>query len=546
MSLPLFNEVLDDTPDKAEADGLTGFDGTADAAKILPEIIRAGENLWADVDLLMQTRPALKFNTVLSRVALGGGSHQPRGMGYYDVPTREAVLVSGDAKLYEITDDGDNVTSNVLTPTPSATVDAIFAQLVDRMFWSDGTMHWSLYSGGAWTHGTVTTFSDASAMPTWSAICEHKLRLFAIDPATGKIYASAIGQANAAADWVKTDNFRLKAEGDMPRALISGQGGNLIIICERSAWMADTSSTTVANWTFRKITDLAGTSAGKTAVQVGQDVLFLSDVKIGLVSLGGLAFTDSINPQTSISAPLQRYIKRINPAAVSASWAVMWGDLYLLAVPLDLATVPNYILPFNTRTRRWGTPWTCTLPKLTISGTDITFSGWACGVTSNFGGTQETIVCDNTGRALRFDDTYEKDQSASGTEQEIVSWATTKAFTHERAEHYKQPFLAEVEWFNSTAQAVQLNLVRDGQEAYPDKLLANCEIIAADVATASAIGFPIHFPLEFQVNESYTLTSNIRGFGRYRKASVQIVSTKRRMRLRAVRLSSFLDAPPMS
>jgi hypothetical protein len=546
MPLVIFNDAIDDVPDKAEADGFTGFDGTTDAAKLAPDIVRDGENLWADVDLLLQTRPGLAFNTLLTRAALGGGSQQPRGMAYYDIPGKEAVLVSGDGKLYEITDDADNATSNVLTPTPSATATAYFAQLVDHMFYSDGTLRWSLYSGGAWSHGSVTTFSSGAAMPTWSVICAHGLRLLAVDPATGKIYASAIGQANAAADWVSTENIRVNAEGDLPRAMLSGQSGNLIVICERSAWMVDTADASAANWTIRRITTLAGTAAGRTAVQVGQDVLFLADPRLGVVSLGALAATDSISAQTTLSAPVQSYLRRINAAALETAWAVMWGDLYLLAVPLDSATVPNYFLPFNTRTRRWAPPWTATLPTLTVSATDLAFAGFVCGATANFGGTAETLLCDNTGRVLRWDDTTEKDASAAATEQEIVSWATTKSFTHEVAGHYKQPMLLELEWFNSTGQEVQVNLVRDGLQAYPDEALVDCEIVASGLATASVQSFPLHFPLEFLPNESYTRTFAIRGFGRYRRAAVQIVAGKKRMRLRAVRLSSFIDAPPLS
>jgi len=662
MTLPLFNESLDDTPDNAAAEGFTGYDSTADPARLAADIVRAGENMWADVDLLIQTRPALKFNTLLTRTTLGAGSHIPRGMGYYDVPTREAMLVSADGKLLEITDDGDDVTSNVLSATPVAQVEtatavgtitldgnatvvvtaalvtgsplavnvavlntdtastwagkvraaltataaitahytvggagatitltaivkaandatlnisldngtctgittaatsanttagvapaaamapAYFAQLVDRMFWSDGTLNWSLYSGG-WSHGTVTAFSSGAAMPAWGAICSHGLRLLAVDPATGKIYASAIGTAYLAANWTATDNFRVTAEGDMPQALISGQGGNLIVICERSAWMVNTSAASVADWTVIRITNLAGTAAPKTAVQVGQDVIFLSDLKIGVLSLGALANTDSISPQTALSAPMQRFVKRVNPAALSTAWASMWGNLYLLAVPLDEATVPSHILPFNTLTRRWGTPWTATLPSLTVDATEMTFAGFVCGGVSNFGGSAQTLICDNTGRALRWDADYEKDQSAAATDQEIVSWMTTKAFTHERPDHYKQPMLCGIEWYNSTGQEVQINLVRDGRQAYPDEALADCEIIAEGLSTSSVSFFPIHFPLEFLANESYDRTFNVRGFGRYRKASVQIVSAKRRMKVRAVRLASFLDAPPLS
>ncbi len=543
MPLDLFNDALDDAPDKVVADGFLGFDGVTEPTKLTAATVRAGQNVWFDVDLVLQTRPGLAFNSLLSRATLGGGSHQPRGAGYYDVPGREAVLVSGDGKLYEITGHGNNATSNVLTPTPSDTVDACFAQLVDRMFWTAGTantLHWSMYSGGAWSHGTVSTFSDASAMPTWGIICAHKFRLVASDPATGKLYASAVGAANTAANWVITENIRIgSGEGDPLRALISGQAGFLIVINERSAWLVDTSDPAVANWTSSRITGLAGAIEGKTAVQTGQDVIFLS--ADGVVSLGALQDSTSINPATTLSAPIQSYIDRINASAISTAWATMWRDHYLLAVPLDAATVPDWFLAFNTTTRQWATPWSCTLPKTTVSGTDITFAGFVCGVVSNFAGRQETLICDNTGRSLRWDKTISKDYSAAATTHEILSWATLKAFTHEAPENYKQPFWLQLEFFGSTAALVQVNLVRDGRQAYPDIDLADCEIIETGMYTNGLQTFPIQFPLTFQPNNIFIHAFTLRDRPRYRNVSVQVVSPQGRLRLRAARLAGYID-----
>lgn len=536
----LGSDTIDDVPDKVAADGFSGFDATTEATKLTPAIIRAGSNVWMDVDNLVQTRPGLRFNTLLTRAALGGGSHSPRGAGYYDTPGREAVLVSGDGKLYEITDDANNAASNVLAPTPSASADAYFAQLVDRMFWSDGTLRWSLYSGGAWSHGTVTTFSDASPMPTWKMVCAHGFRLLAYDPASDKIYASDVALASAAANWSPTANIRVgTGEGDPVQQLISGQGGNLIVVKERSAWMVDTSSATVSNWTSRRITNLAGAIEGKTAVQVGQDVIFLS--ALGVLSLGALATTDSISPAVTLSTPVQRYLNRVNMAAISTAWAVMWRDLYLLAVPLDDATTPDTILPFNVKTRQWGAPWTATLPTLTVSATNLPFTGFVCGVTANFGRSQETIIFDNTGRALRLDRDFEKDEYSAGVTQEIESWLTTKAFTHEQAEHYKQPFWMQADFFGSSAANVQINLVRDGLRAYPDKALVDCEKIADVTATNSLQSFPIRFPYGFQPNESYTRNFTIRNMNRYKSAGIQIFSAQGRLKLRAIRLASFMD-----
>lgn len=544
--LPIFNDATDDTPSKDGAEGFRAFDGVTEPTKLPPDTVREGENMFFDADLLAQTRPGLRFNTRLTRATLGAEAVKVRGMGFYDTPGREAVLVAGDGKLYEITGDGNNVTSNVLAPGSSATAETHFAQLIDKMYWSDGTLRWSLYTGGAWTHSSVTAFSNAAAMPAWSLIAAHALRLLAYDPASDKLYASAIGQASAAADWAPTDNLRIgTGEGDPIVALISGQNGILIVIKERSAWAVDTTDAALANWTVRRLTNLAGGRASKTAVQVGQDVLFLSS--LGVVSLGALTTTDALNPSTMISAPVQRLIDRINPAAATKAWATLWRDHYLLALPLDGDTTPRHILPFNTRTRMWGPPWTLPLPTLDLGGgSTVAFTGWAAGGVTNFGGSQQTLLADNTGRVLRLDLAAESDEHAANTTVDIESRVTIRALDHGAAENWKQPLLAVLEFFNSTGANVQLNLVRDGRRAYPATALNACECLAENLATNALATFPIKFPWAFQANAGYTRQFPLRGRGRYKHASLQLVCRKNRLKLRAARLASFLDAPDLA
>lgn len=543
MLTPLLNDTTDDQPDMVSAVGFTGFDLAIDptAPEMPPGVCQNGLNVWCDVDLLLQTRPGLRFNTQLTRATIGGGSHVPRGAGYYDIPGFERVLVSGDGKLYEILGAGNNATSNVLTPTPSATADAIFAQLVATMFWSDGTLHHSTYSGGSWTHGTVTTFSGGGAMPTWGTIVSHAGRLLAHDPATNKLYASAVGAANTPTNWVATENIIVgDGIGDPLKWAISGQNGLLFVINERSAWMVDTSDASVANWKATRITALAGARAAKTVMQIGQAIYYLS--ADGVVSLGALSTSDSINPKTTLSAPIEPIIDRINAAAVGTAWATKWATLYLLAVAIDGAPTPNCLLCFNTLTGRWGAPWTCTLPDQTVDSALLTFAGWVAGCVTNFGDEEETLILDNTGRVLRLDANFESDEYAVASSQSIESWVTTKAFTHDLPDNNKQPFLLPIEFYNSTGSGVQVNLVRDGAQAYPDIALAQCEAAATGLATNALNTFPIKFPFKFIPNRGYKRTLLVRGFNPYQNAAVQVVSSRGRLRLRAARLQSFIDS----
>lgn len=545
----LFNEALDEEPVDKSAAGFVGMDAVKPPRDLPPSLVRAGRNMWADVDGILQTRPSFKFNSLLN-TSPGAGDKRVQGAGYYDTPVIERVLAIREGKLYEVQSAGNNATNAHLAgPTPSATNDAHFAQLIDRMLYVYGTaaVGWSIYSGGAWSHGTVTQFSDATAMPSWSFICTHGQRAFAYDPATNKLYASAVGQAHNAADWVKTNNIIVgDGTGDPLKRAISSQSGRLVVLNEASAWWADTSSATVANWTTGRITSKTGCVEGKTAVEIGQDIYFLS--RHGVVSLGHLQALDSISPATSLSAAVQPFIDRINWSAISSAWATTWNKLYVLALPIDNGSVPTLLLCYNTLTQRWSTPWTCTLADADLGGgiTGGTFTGWTTAVVSRFGAKDETLVCDNTGRLLRLDATGEDDESAAATSQDIESWATTSAWVFDYPRNYKQPFWVSFEFFQSTATSVQVNLVRDGLRAYPDRALDECEIIVENLSTNNQTTFPLVFPLIFQPNDAYSKSFTIRDKARFQEAGIQFVSASGRLKLRLVTMAAFIDSPVLN
>lgn len=572
----LFNDALDDQPADAGSDGFTGVDVAAKPNQLTPDLVRDGLNLHMDATGIAQTRPGMRLvDFIDDGSALSPGDIRIQGGGYYDTPTTEALLVVRNGKLYSVDSAQPGAAFNLhATPTPSATAAVKFAQLVDRMFYSDGALRWALDAGG-WTYGNVAAFSTGAAMPAWATLCAHNFRLLAVEQKGHKLYASAVASAHNAADWVPTENIRVgSGEGDPIKALISGQGGNLIVLNLGSAWMVDTTAPALADWIVRKITDVAGCVAGNTAQAVGQDVFFLS--RYGVVSLGALADNISISPATTLSAPMQSYIDRINWSVIDTAYATLWQELYLLALPLDDDTQPSVILPFNVRTRRWMTPWVtasrgiltgatggaavavdeddfCLIDEtgavILDSGTStptlegLEFAGISAGMLTRFSGKQETLIGDSVGRLLRFDADYERDDSNPTSSRPIESWATLKAFDFDTPQNYKQPFSLDVQFERSTARDVQLNLVRDGQLIYPDAALADCEIIARGLTTGNLDSFPIVFPLVFKANKTYRKGFHLRNLPRFKECSLQVHAASGRLRLRSARFSAFIDTP---
>src|SRR5439155_17164439 len=97
--------------------------------------------------------------------------------------------------------------------------------------------------------------------------------------------------------------------------------------------------------------------ATRSAVQVGNDVLFLADDGIRSMNMT-IASEQQHELKTPLSFPIQDYINRINWTYVDQACAVAWRNLYLLAVPIDSSTTNNIIFAFNTLTGVWSGLWT--------------------------------------------------------------------------------------------------------------------------------------------------------------------------------------------
>jgi hypothetical protein len=99
------------------------------------------------------------------------------------------------------------------------------------------------------------------------------------------------------------------------------------------------------------ITNEVGCVARKSIIQVGNNVLFLSDNGVY-----GANFQDLYNlrgNEVPLSSPIDPTIKRINKAVWDKSVGVYFDNKYYLAVPLDNSQVNNAILIFNFINKQW-------------------------------------------------------------------------------------------------------------------------------------------------------------------------------------------------
>jgi hypothetical protein len=107
----------------------------------------------------------------------------------------------------------------------------------------------------------------------------------------------------------------------------------------------------LANSKNRLLTNEVGCVARKSIIQVGNQVIFLSDNGIY-----GVQFIDEYNlrgTETPLSEPINSTIQRINKNAWENSVATYFDNRYFIALPLDDATSNNAILVYNFLNKQW-------------------------------------------------------------------------------------------------------------------------------------------------------------------------------------------------
>jgi len=281
-----------------------------------------------------------------------------QGIGYYDTPTFEKLLAVSNGVVYEST---GGSWSSVSGYSPNSSANVEMAQLVDKVYFTDG--------GNSNVHSLSTsTFTDEGSggtgdPPKCKFLINHTSRLFAANTSdyNDEVMASDILGADT---WATGFKFRVGyGEGDPITGITSWYNHNLLVFKEHSIHVIDAnpSAETALAWPVQRIDNTVGCVAHRTIAQAGSDVFFLARDGVRTVR------TILAGAQSSVSEPISPaiddIIERINWSAVTTACAKFWHNRYVLAVPVDSATEPNYVLVFNTVTKTWCGFWTGWTPK---------------------------------------------------------------------------------------------------------------------------------------------------------------------------------------
>jgi hypothetical protein len=124
-----------------------------------------------------------------------------------------------------------------------------------------------------------------------------------------------------------------------------------LLVFNRNSIHLVENTTNLQGASTRLLTDEVGCVARKSIVQVGNQVIFLSDNGVY-----GTQFLDEYNLRgtgTPLSEPINETIKRINKGAWENSVATYFDNRYFICVPLDGATNNNAILVYNFLNNQW-------------------------------------------------------------------------------------------------------------------------------------------------------------------------------------------------
>jgi len=136
---------------------------------------------------------------------------------------------------------------------------------------------------------------------------------------------------------------------DFNVGLLSFADDKLVVFNRNSIHLVQGSSPDAS--TVQLITNEVGCLARKTIVQIGNNIMFLSDNGIY-----GANFQDLYNLRGSelpLSSSIQTTIDKINRQYWDQSVAVYFNNRYYIAVPTDGSTVNNTILVFNFINKQW-------------------------------------------------------------------------------------------------------------------------------------------------------------------------------------------------
>lgn len=302
-------------------------------------------------------------------------------------------------------------------------------------------------------------------------------------------------------------------DGSPVVSVVSWKDFSLAVFKRHSSWVVNADpSLAISDMQIQKVSDTVGCIAKRSACQVGNDVLFLTDD--GVRSIQQVIASDQQHELTEpLSFPIDDYIRRINWTYADQACAVFWRGLYILAAPLDSSTVNNYIFVFNSVTGVWAGIWN-NLPVSVFALSRSTAPKLVMGLNSS-------------SRVLEYLD-FVNEQDA--TDLTYTDWnglfvtpsVITREFAFSDEMAYKHGAEYEIEWNKSSGSATIIPILDDKAQT-PNTM---------DMSSGG-FAFPFSIPLSFPAIGTQRKQFDLMHLPVFRGMQLQVLTTgpgKKQMR----------------
>ena len=458
---------------------------------------------WGSTDHDWESVPAPKIDSVF----------------YFDTPSLEQlVVVSGQSLSYSTGSTGWTSVSGY-TPESGANIEA--AQLVDKLYLTDGTNNVRSYDGSAFTDESTGTGNP----PICKYIVAHTNRLFAAGLSTvpDALYCSDLLDGST---WDNVNNqIRIGGDsGDPITAIHPWFGHNLVVFKERSIFnvVANPSATNAGSWSIENIDTRMGCVSHRSVAQIGQDLFFLAPDGIRTVRsiLEGAAQAVS----EPISVGIQDVIDDINwNAAREQACATSWRNHYILNVPTGSSTTNNTAIVYNTVAKAFVGTWTWDASQFAVSA---------------FNGDLKLAMATESGKVLIFQDYVNPNSETSSTYEDdgvdITSSVITRGMNFGEQFSELLPNHVEVELKPASANRVNIRAIIDEES---DSIVNESAIDTETGTVTLPFDLPVTFPLTVPIKNSYNLMTK----GPCREIQFKVTANSGKVHLRSIRSSAFVN-----
>lgn len=324
-------------------------------------------------------------------------------------------------------------------------------------------------------------------------------------------------------------------DGDLITGLAPWLDFNLIVLRQNSIYLInlDPSQNTsgdptqlVSFYSVKPIHKTIGCVAPRTAVQVDSDVWCLTTDGVRSVQRTLAAESQSSLAGDPLSKPIQDIIDRINLPYAYTACACYRNGRYILGLPLDAATSPNYVVVFNTLTNTWSGTWTQWLPTVFAMRTPDSY-------------TSRMVFGDPTGFVYEWLDYITEQNEVASTFQDngvdIQSYGLTRGLTVGDPDSPKTGFKSFFEFEGGNAM-VNLGYRINN---YPTTTYFDENPI--DSSTGS-LSLPFVLPVTLPFAGNKRVPIDIMRCGQFRDLQFEFSSTSGKLALRSISISAFIDS----